>query len=456
MVAKGKVVYDILYETDYKNRLRCCSFTQEFSQNIPLPQTSAEAVFADCSVTCERLGCKLLSPRRIIIKSTLGTQFGIEGRTALKILATDEDGETFFRKKPLSYESESVHFEEIYRFGDLLPLTQSEKSIGEIVCGDIVLQQPQITLSPGKAEIKSVASIHALCEEENGEGKYYTSTKSLPINIEYRNDSIDDNKHLTATLEPINSEFSHELDQYGESRIIKTDFSVKMKMAMSEEKELTVADDVFEKEYDGTPVVSTSAFPKLFLKTDAGFSEEAKIPPVTPAPERLLDSNVRSHKTAVEITENGVKTSGVLAVTVTYDSTEGIFCADQAVPYEHFLPIELPKTEPTAKAETYPIEVQSTLHSDGSISSRIVASTRLSIYTENEESFVSDVAKRTAIESCDDGCSLVYCFPKKKESLWDIAKQYRANPETVREHNKNAFNENGEALDSGKPILIKA
>mgnify|MGYP003302750440 CR=1 FL=1 len=38
-VVKGKAVYDVLYETDYKSRLRCCSFTQEFTQNIPLPRS---------------------------------------------------------------------------------------------------------------------------------------------------------------------------------------------------------------------------------------------------------------------------------------------------------------------------------------------------------------------------------------------------------------------------------
>ena len=39
-VLKGKVVYDILYETDYKNRLRCCNFTQEFSHSVPIPKTN--------------------------------------------------------------------------------------------------------------------------------------------------------------------------------------------------------------------------------------------------------------------------------------------------------------------------------------------------------------------------------------------------------------------------------
>ena len=170
-VITGKAVYDILYETDYISRLKFCSFTQEFVHNIPVPRISGEKPAPFCDVKCERINCKLLSPRRIVIKSALSAELKIESEAPVKAVSVKEDNETFFRKKALEFQSRTSRFEHSYDFSDSLSLNQNEKSIGEIVCGNITLQQPQITLTSGRAEIKTSASVKALCEEENAEGQ---------------------------------------------------------------------------------------------------------------------------------------------------------------------------------------------------------------------------------------------------------------------------------------------
>ncbi len=453
--AKGRVVYDVLYETDYKSRLRCCSFTQEFSQSVPISKSDKQPINAFCNITCERINCKLLSPRRIVIKTTLGTQFEIEGISSLKALAVNEDTDTFFRKKEVHCEGQTELYEEAYHFSESFPLSQNEKCIGEIVCGSISLQRPQVTVSNGQADIKTIASIHTLCEEENNEGRYYMSVKTMPINIEYQNSAIDADKRLSVTLEPSGAEFSQELDQYGENRIIKMEFSVKMKLKASCETEYALATDMFEKEFDGVNIVSTASFPTLFSKTDIGFSEEMKTEPLMPLPVNILDTTVVCRGTSVEKTESGVFANGVFSVTMLYESEEGIQSADRVIQFEREFALDLPEAEPDIVAETYPIEVQSTLHSDGSVSLRVVASTNIAVYAENEESFISDVAKRTSIEADDESCSMIYCFPKEGEDIWDIAKYYRACPDTILDMNRSLFDENRKAIAQGKPILIK-
>lgn len=454
-VVKGKAVYDVLYETDYKSRLRCASFTQEFVQSIPLPRSNAESVSAFCKIGCERINCKLLSPRRLIIKSTLGTAITAEGSVPVKTINVCEDKETFFRNKVLSFEGETKHFSESFRFNDSFPLTQSEKSIGEIVCGNIYLQQPQVTLSEGRAEIKTVASVHALCEEESNEGRYYVSVKTLPISIDFQNDLIDSEKHISVSLDPADAEFSHELDQYGESRVIKTDFSVKMQMRINSPTEITVADDVFEKSFDGAPVVSSAVLPVLFSDSDIGFSAEEKIPPMIPSAISILDTSIKCQNSVAEANGEGVSVNGAFTVTTVYESEDGIHSIDSIIPFNRSFACELPEKNVSVSAETYPIEVQSTLHSDGSISFRVVASTRLNIFTENEESFISDVMKRVPCNDPTDGCALVYCFPKDGETLWDIAKRYRTDPKSILDSNKSLFDENEKAVSSEGPVLIK-
>lgn len=454
-IAKGKALFDVLYETDYKSRLRCVSFVQEFNQSTNLPRSSAESLTAFCKVNCERIGCKLLSTRRLVAKATLGAKFDIEGELPAKAVAVQESDGIFFKKKDITYNGKTELFQNEFRFSESLPLNQSEKCIGEIVCGSIFLQEPQVSLLNGHADIKTTATMHILCEDENHEGRYYSSQKTLPINIDFENESIDSQKRVSVSLEPSSPEFSPELDQYGESRIIKTSFVVKASVKVNETNSVTVSDDLFEKNFDSVPVIATVSLPHFYSQNEYSFSSEGNVAPTNPKAENILDAVVRAYGSSAEKTEGGVNVSGNFIITLITQTPDGIYSLDHSIPYNQFFPLEIPEAECTVTADSYPIEVSSTLHPDGSITARVVAGAKISIFTETEESFVSEVSKRTPRENTDDDSSLIYFFPEKGEDLWSISKLYRADPNTILSANENVFSDDGKQVESLKPILIK-
>lgn len=450
----GKAVYDLLYETDYKNRLRCCTFTQDFGISAPIPKNDVNNPSAVCKVMCEKISCKLLSPRRVVIRSSLCADFDIECESACKAIAVDEDGETFFRKKTVGFDGRASVYESSYNFSELLPLAQSEKCIGEIVCGYVTLQSPQVNIQNGVAEIKTTATVHTICEEESNEGKYYASVKTLPINIEYPNDSIAEFKSIRTELVPFDAEFSPELDQYGESRVIKAAFSVRLNMRISEPKAYTVAEDMFEKEHDSAPVTASVFLPRTISAHETGFSADAKLPPMAPKPETILDTTVRDYGTTVEITEEGAVLSGSFIVTLLADTQEGVYSFDHSVPFRQILPADVMRDNAEISVSAGPFDTVATLHSDGSVSLRIISDAQVFLRTESEESFLSDVTKRKPRQADTEDSMLIYCFPKKDEDLWSIAKLYRASPESIVGANPERFDEQGMLTDSGKPILI--
>lgn len=452
---KGKAVYDILYETDYKRRLRCCNFTQEFSQTVSLPKSNAVNLQAFAESECERISCKLLSPRRVSVKVGLATSFDIEGEASVKAIAVTDDKSTFFRKKTIGFDGKTIKHESVYKFSESLALTQSEKAIGEIICGRIDLRTPALTLSPGRAEIKTVATVHALCEEENAEGKYFTSIKSLPLSIDCSNEAIGEHKQISARLIPTECSFTPELDQYGESRVIKSDFSLGLCLNINEQFAHTVADDMFEKSFDSTPVRATVSLPHAYPKAESSFSTEVKLPPMSPKPETLLDASARSLGTASLVTDDGVKANGTFAVTLLCETAEGVQSFDYPLPFEKVFNGDIPKDPTSVTAEITPDEVIATLHSDGSATVRIIATARICVCTESEDSFVAEVTKRTARGEESDEPMLVYCFPTEDEDLWSIAKLYRADPESIKTANPAHFDESGALFDRSKPILVK-
>lgn len=454
VVTNGKAVYDILYETDYKNRLKFCSFTQDFSQSIPVPKSNAEDISAFCNAKCERINCKLLSPRRMVLKANLGIDLQIEGETPLHAIAVAEDGETFFRKKTIGFQGRNSVYTENYSFSDSIALNRNEKNLGEIVFGNVVLHRPQINLSPSRAEIKANAEMQILCEEESDEGKYFLTSKILPIEMVFQNDAIADFKQISVDLEPIESNFVPELDQYGENRIIKADFSVKMTLKAAEPKAFTVAEDLFEKDFDSIPIVTSTKLPSVHSRQELSFSAEAKFEDITPAPQRILQSTVRERLSASEIADGGVNLKGSFVLTMLLQTAEGIYSLDRDLEFSQLFPWDLPE-ECNINAEIHPVEVISNLHSDGSISAKVIAEAKIALETFKEESFVSDLGKRVAREKESDDSDLIYRFIQRGEDLWSVAKSYRVSPESILESNPESFNETGKAVSLNTPIVIK-
>ncbi len=451
----GKAVYDVLYETDYKNRLKYCSFTQEFSQTIPV-RTAGENASVICNVKCERIGCKLLSPRRLIIKATLGAEFEIEGEKALSALAVNRDEDTFFKSKEVEFEGKATLLEQSFRFGESVALLQHEKSVGDVVCASVSLQEPQISILDGKAEIKSVATVRALCEEESNEGSYFVSQKSLPISFEIQNGLISESKRASAMILPTDVTVTPELDQYGESRVLKADFGVNLTLKLNEQRQCSVAEDMFERDYRSELVFDEVALPQLALQTEISFTAESKISDITPRQEAILDCYVRENGVSAEKTEGGINLSGSFVITCLTSSSDGIYSFDELIPYSQFLQAELPNGDFVATAQSYPIESVATLNSDGSISARVIAGARVKILTEKRERIASGIKDRERIEKNTDECAMIYCFPASDETVWDIAKAYHVNPERIESANPDGFDECGKALGASKPILIKA
>lgn len=452
--ARGRAVCDVLYEAEGKSGLRFVSFTQDFNISCPIPRGKAQSYDAVCKISCEKINCRLLSPRRLIIKATLGGAFECIAETVVKALAVNEDGDAFFCKKTIAFEGKPSRYSETVRISETLPLAQSEKSIGSIVCADVLISPPRITVNRGNAEIRATATVKALCEEESAEGRYFTSAKQLPIVFELANDAIEEFKQISATLAITEKEFAPELDQYGESRSIQARIALLATLNISEPKAYTVAEDMFEKSHDSTPSLSKILFPHTVCSKEIGFSAETKLPPEEEKAISLLDSTARDYGATATKAENGVEISGSFIVTLLTECAEGIQSRDYLLPYSQFIEADLPSGESILIPEVYPIEVIPTLHADGSITVRVIAEAKVCAHGEREEEFITDIPKRTEREKGESGAMLVYCFPQKRESLWSIAKLYRVSPEEIRNANPDSFDDSGISA-SESPILIK-
>lgn len=390
-----------------------------------------------------------------MIKAVISAELETESELPVKAVAVTEGKDSFFRKKTIGFDGVTRQCTKSKRISDLLTLSQSEKSIGRIVCGSISLQTPQITLSAGRAELRTTATAHILCEEENGEGRYFTTVKTLPVTIEMTDESISDGKQASATLFVTEREFTPELDQYGESRSIKTEFSVNAALSLCEQRAYTVAEDMFERDFDSIPITATAMLPHLRTQEENSFSVEAKLTPDEQRITDLLDCTAKTVSSEAIVKEDGIYTEGGFLVTLLVSTEQGVKSIDRLLQYSRLFPCELNERDCAVSVDILPIEVIPTLHADGSITARVAANAKISIRTETEERFISEVGKRTPREQEQEKSILVFCYPDKEESLWSIAKHYRTSPDEVQKSNPELFDERGLFTGVRRPILIK-
>ncbi|MDD4422787.1 MAG: DUF3794 domain-containing protein, partial [Eubacteriales bacterium] len=68
-VVVGKIICNMIYETDYKNKVKSAVFEKDFTHNFDVPMQNSVDPVPEVTTRCAHISCKMLSPRKFIIKS---------------------------------------------------------------------------------------------------------------------------------------------------------------------------------------------------------------------------------------------------------------------------------------------------------------------------------------------------------------------------------------------------
>lgn len=450
----GRVVYDVLYETDRKNKLRYCSFTQEFHHSADLPRNELESLYGECTASCCKITCRMLSPRRLVLHARLELHVTVCGEAVHRLLSTEPTDGVFFRKKTFRYDAPAETVRSEVRFDETLSLLQGEKNIGDLIFGSVSLQPPQVTASQGSLTAKTVAIVKVLYETEDAEGGYCMSAKNVPLSVTLEDPAIEEGKHCAVSLAVANSSILPELDQYGENRLLKAGFTVNASATLTGTREVEAADDLFSADYVDTVERTELSVPRLAEAIDRSFTVDLKLPADEPLFTSLYDTSVRAGRIRATQAEGGIELAGTLTVSMLGDGSDGMQHRDYTEEFVQFVPADVPADCSDMTAEVTPFEVLPTLHSDGSISARVICNARLSLCAKEAVSFLSDVTKQTELDHTEDAYTVAYFFPARTDDLWSVAKKYRVDPERLRLANPAAFDELGRLVSGTKTLTV--
>ncbi len=450
----GKCVYDILYESD-SGKLKCHTSVRKFSASVAIPKQELSDVSSDAEVACKKISCKLQSPRKATLKASLGIHISTVGCQTLEAVAVTEESDLFFDKKVIGFDGKRQVIQKDFEFSETCRLAQGEKNIGEIVFGSLRLQSPQTTLSPGNATLKSNLTARILYEDEDREGEYVMSTKTFPVELQLDHPAIEDFKTLSFTHAVTGTQLEPQLDEYGESRCIAIKFGIQLKATVCEPAAHTVACDLFSTTHHHSSEETETTLERVAAREEKSFGFESKLPPSEPGIKEILSCVARDCGTTCTMTDSGLQAEGSVVATVLASTDEGIFSFDHVLPFSQTLTVDRAENYSKITATMGDIDAIPTLHTDGSISAKMICNLCIRCYSRYTEKFISNTTQQKERDNHDDDCSMIFCFPDKNDTRWSLAKKYYVNPNELSDANPNYFGEGGEILKKGIPLMIR-
>ena len=451
-VVSGKAVFDLLYETERKSRICFCSFTRDYQIPFSVRRGTEQNITASAETYCSRIECRVLTPRKVSIRSLLGCDIAVEGETAVSAVNAEDGGGVFFRKTTVGFEGRTETKRETKNVSEPLPLISGEKSIGDIVYGSVTLSPAQVSVTGGRAELRSTATVRTLCESEEREGEYFPVVKTMPVAVDITDESLAEHKHTSFGMSIENTEFRPELDQYGESRVLRAQFDIRTVYSVSEPKAYTVATDMFEEGFDITPKETSARVRRETVSAEKSFTVEMPASPFEPMPTAVYEATAKPRKAVCEPADDGVRIRGGFTVSLTAMTENGLYSQDSDLPFEQFLPLDTAGGDEFTASVTA-ADVIPTLHADGSVSARVVCSASVAVYAEEDIGFIGGIDSRTEA-GAGKPAGVTFFYPARGERLWDIAKRYRTDPERLLAANRDCFDEQSLSATGGLPVQV--
>lgn len=221
VTVSGRVVFGLLYETDYKNKLAHASMTTDFAQRFVLDGFAGGALDTDVRVECLHVNCRLLSPRKVLLRCLLAFSMAATELRGTEVLSPEaKESDTFFQTTLIEGERWIDPVEAVYSFSERI---DSPKPIGTILSKTLTLSPPEIVEREGVVVVNSNAHFTSLVEEENTDNAVFTVTSTFPISMEF---NAPEGEHFHAELSVATLDASAELNDYGENKIMAVNFSV--------------------------------------------------------------------------------------------------------------------------------------------------------------------------------------------------------------------------------------
>ena len=426
----------IIYVSDFGNKIKSVFFDETICVPMGEFTSSGEDYIIIPSAFVSAVSSRPLNSRKFICSCTYHTSIVVLEETGGKMLETDQDSGICTLKETRNLCRKITLPEQLSEYEGEITIDSQARAVGEIVFADAVFCGATCTVSDSFLEYEGKFMLHILYEtakdEEASDSSYAVITAPITIKNSIENDKIKSGQQGFVYLDAAKPQPSAAFDGYGENRVISFVLKYSALPVLFEKFDVQTVIDAFSEKTEITPVITKAAvhLPRYTVSENVRMSEAIKtdignLAEISDCASKILsvtteysDSKFFSAaKCLVNIF--GISKSGELAcldgiVTLHVPLMQGTALDRNCVP-EILLSIR----DCTAEVREGAVNVTFDIVTNGVITEK----TELNVVSDIEVGSVPAAKKHRG--------EIVICYPSKDEGLWDIAKKYRVNPDTI-------------------------
>lgn len=449
---KGKAVFSLLYESDYKGKLKSERFQTDFSQRFDVGDLPDGNCYPIVNCRCSYVGCKTLNPRRFILRCRADIGLAVKCMQRAEIVSVADSKGAFFKEEKHTLWEHCAPIRRDFGIKENITL-DALPPIGDIVYTSVRFLPAEVSLSDGNALVRCTGVFKCLYEEEGEEGALRYVEKSFPASFNIDDETIRKDSRVSVGVKCISAEGLKEMDGYGENRIISLNCSAAVNLECGNERTVTVPTDMFFEEYENENRIDKLACERQDSAIRHRFSLEKSFEVPELVLESCVDTNAEIQITEAVATESGISVKGNCGINILGKCSDGYRAHDISSGFSEEITFTPKDREHKLKASCEVISAAAEINS-GKLNIRINAEIELRvIYKECFTALVSaEISKR---EMSEEDCEpMVIYYPEKGETAWDIGRRYHTDPIAIRKTNADVFDKDDRINTDGALLYM--
>lgn len=433
---EGKVFANVIYLPDGDGGgVKMLPTVFDFNDILDSSEIS-EDMCAKLSCDVESLDVNLINSRKISLRATVAVDAELMRDREIEYISTVNSSDAAYKCDEINLYRLLANDECEFRIKDRIDLENG--GLTDIIKCDATITDKEFRLAGSKVIVKGVAMVTMLYSDESNSIK--NTTARFPFTEVFEVADINETDNIEVCLSVIENECR---EGRGADSIpyINAEILVRAELYVRRDECISCLCDCYcfgaetKSKEESITVERINTLPPTVQSVREIITADNGAPRIS----AVYNAVAKSRIVSTEKTGNTVTANGVLEASILYlsDNNENPICCRKAeIPISYSFDItEAGELMISSECE----HISYTLTAAGDVEIRAVVTFCVSCRTENNIKIISDIERGEEINSSE----LVIFFAKGGESVWNIAKEYKADPSVVAELNK---------LDESMPV----
>ncbi len=437
---KGKAVFSLLYESDYKGKLKNEKYTADFIQRFDVGDLPKGECFANTNCRCSYVSCKTLNPRRFVLKCRADIHMDIKAMQSVPIVSMEDSKGAFFKTETQHFSHCVPQIRKDFNLEESFSL-EGEEPIYDIIYATLHFLPPEIIVSEGTATLRSNGVFKCLYEEENGPVKLMERNFATGVVID--DETITEDCECVAEILCGGCEVMKEQDNYGEYRIVVMSANATACVNLLKNGGVDVPTDMYFEEYECTVKGENIGFEQAELLPTHKFSIERRLEAQDIPLIECLDTDGVLYVTEALAEESGTRVKGNLMLNILGRDENGFYTQDFSIPFEEELPRCCFGSNSKIKASAVLCKIEAETVENSKIKLKATGELYCTAYKKSALYAITEAEISKLEDDDSDLKPVVIYYPSLGETAWEIGRRYHVSPQNVLDNNVDAFDKDG-------------